>query len=119
MNSESCPFCRIAAGKLPARMIYQDDELLAFQDTHPKAPVHILIVPREHIPSVNDIEPEHVPVLGRMIQRARHLASDAGVALSGYRLVINTGPDAGQSVSHLHLHLIGGRHLSFQFDDRT
>ncbi len=117
MNSVSCPFCRIAVGELPARMIYQDDELLAFQDSHPIAPVHILIVPREHITSVNDIQPEHAQVLGRMLLRARHLASDSGIALSGYRLVMNTGPDAGQTVPHLHLHLIGGRHLPFRFDD--
>lgn len=118
MSSVSCPFCRIAAGELPARIIYQDDELLAFQDTHPIAPVHILIVPREHIPSANDLQPEHAQTLGRMILKARHLAGETRVSLSGYRLVINTGPDAGQTIPHLHLHLIGGRHLPFHFERR-
>ena len=111
-----CVFCQIAAGQIPAKILYQDDQVTAFHDAHPIAPVHVLIVPNRHIESVNQVNPADEPVLGHLIQVARQLAPELGVQHSGYRLVVNTGPDAGQSVFHLHLHLIGGRSLPFRFE---
>ncbi len=109
--SEDCIFCRIIAGELPADFVYRDDEIVAFRDVHPVAPVHILIVPVRHIESLQALAPDDVGLMGRMIFRARALAEQEGVAVSGYRLVINNGPDGGQLVPHLHIHLVGGRHL--------
>ncbi len=112
----NCIFCKIAAGQAPARILYQDEQVTAFEDLHPIAPVHILIIPNQHIDSVNQAEAGHEAVLGRLVTVARQIAAGQGLQNSGYRLVINTGPDAGQSVYHLHMHLIGGRHLPFRFD---
>jgi histidine triad (HIT) family protein len=112
----NCIFCRILEGSVPAQILYQDEQVTAFQDVHPIAPVHILVIPNEHIESVNEIEPRHEALLGHMLVVARRLAQDNGVQESGYRLVINTGAHAGQSVFHLHLHLLGGRHLPFRFE---
>ncbi len=103
-----CIFCRIIQGTAPARIVYQDDEVTAFHDIHPRAPVHILIVPNKHIPGVNQVAPEDVPMLGRLFLVARRLAEEMAIA-DGYRLVLNTGRRAGQSVFHLHVHLLGGR----------
>lgn len=106
-----CIFCKIVAREIPANIVYQDDRLTAFRDVNPQAPVHILIVPNEHIPSAFELEPEHDPVIGEMVRAAAVLAEREGVARSGFRLVFNTGPDAGQTVHHIHLHLLGGRHM--------
>ncbi len=112
---DPCIFCEIIAGRLPAAVLYQDERITAFQDAAPIAPVHILLVPNRHIPSVNAAAPEDEAVLGHLITVARQLAQAQNLQDSGYRLVINTGPDAGQSVFHLHMHLIGGRKMPFHF----
>jgi len=109
-----CIFCRIIKGDLHAEIVYQDERVTAFWDIHPIAPVHILVVPNQHIESVNTVSQEDDSILGHLIITAGQIAKSQGVENSGYRLVINTGPDAGQSIFHLHLHLIGGRHLSFR-----
>ncbi len=104
-----CPFCRIIAGQAPAEIVHQDELVTAFRDAHPQAPTHILIVPNEHLPSVAHLEPAHAALWMRMVAVANDLARQEGLAESGYRLVTNCGPQAGQSVAHLHLHLLGGR----------
>lgn len=109
--SESCLFCRIARGEIPAKMVYEGGDVVAFRDIDPKAPTHILVIPRRHIASVNVLEPGDAELVGRLYLVARELAEAEGVAESGYRLVMNTGPEAGQSVDHIHLHLLGGRAL--------
>lgn len=109
--SEGCLFCRIAAGEIPAKLVYEDDDVVAFRDINPQAPTHILIIPRRHIASVNDLEAGDAELVGRLYLVARELAERDGIAQSGYRLVLNTGPGAGQTVDHIHLHLLGGRPL--------
>ncbi len=107
-----CIFCQIAAGKTATEFLYQDEDAVAFRDIHPLAPVHLIIIPREHIPSLNHLTEEKLPVTGHMIEIARQLAEREGIAEKGYRLVINCGPEGGQVVPHLHMHLLGGRKLS-------
>ncbi len=106
-----CIFCRIVAGEAPGDMLYQDEQITAFRDIHPVAPVHVLIVPNRHIASVNDLEAEDESLLGSMFTAARMLAEQEGIRDSGYRLIVNTGAHGGQVVYHLHLHLIGGRRM--------
>ena len=101
----SCVFCDIVQQKSPARIVYQDEEVTAFHDIHPRAPIHILIVPNRHIVGVAHVEPEDVSVLGKLFTTARSLAEQVGIT-DGYRMVVNNGPGAGQSVFHLHLHLL-------------
>ena len=108
-----CIFCRIIAGTAPAEIVFRDDQVIAFQNLNPIAPVHLLVVPINHIESVNTTEVADEAVIGHLFTVARRLAAKYGIDKSGYRLVINTGPDAGQSVFHLHLHLIGGRRIVF------
>lgn len=108
-----CMFCGIANGKIKANLIYHDDAVVAFKDIAPKAPTHVLIIPRKHIVSVSDIEDQDQPLIGQIFQVAARLARDLGIADSGYRVVVNSGPDAGQSVFHLHYHLLGGRQMSW------
>ena len=108
-----CVFCGIAAGTEPARVVHADDEVLAFHDINPQAPVHLLVIPREHIATVADIEPRHAAMLGRLHLVARDLATELGVAESGYRTLFNCGRDAGQSVWHIHLHLLAGRPMGW------
>ena len=108
---ENCIFCKIIAGEIPSEILYRDELVSAFRDIHPVAPVHILVVPNRHIASNNDVIPEDEPVLGRLFSAARLLAEREGIAESGYRLIINTGPHGGQEVFHLHLHLIGGQRM--------
>jgi histidine triad (HIT) family protein len=110
---KNCLFCRIARGEIPAKLAYQDDDVLAFHDIDPKAPVHVLIIPREHIASINELNGTQAQTIGKLHVVARDLARELGVFAGGYRLVINTGQDAGQSVEHIHLHLLGGRHLKW------
>jgi histidine triad (HIT) family protein len=104
-----CLFCRIARKELPASVVYEDDTIVAFRDIHPQAPVHLLLIPKKHIRSVDALEPGDGAVVGRLFETARALAREHGVADGGYRLVTNTNEDAGQSVGHLHFHLLGGR----------
>lgn len=106
-HDPNCLFCRIAAGQIPSSKVYEDDELLAFKDIHPAAPVHLLIIPKVHIASLADADDSHAPLLGRMLALAPKLAREQG-AMNGFRTVINTGPDGGQEIHHLHLHVMGG-----------
>lgn len=106
-HDPNCLFCRIAAGEIPARKVYEDDELIAFKDIRPAAPVHLLLIPRQHIAGLGDVTTEHEALLGRMMTLAPRLAVEQGAA-NGFRTVINTGPDGGQEIYHLHLHVMGG-----------
>jgi histidine triad (HIT) family protein len=108
MNADpNCIFCRIAAGQIPAKKVHEDDELIAFHDVHPWAPVHILIVPKAHIVSMAEVSDEHAGLLGRMMALSARLMRELGV-VNGFRHVINTGRDGGQEVMHLHMHVMGG-----------
>jgi len=107
-----CIFCQIIAGKIPSEILYRDEEVIAFRDINPAAPIHLLIVPKKHIPSLAHLSQTDLPLVGHMINVANHLAREEGVSENGYRLVINCGGEAGQEVPHLHLHLLGGRRLS-------
>ena len=109
---ESCIFCRIANGRMPSDIVERGDDLVAFRDIDPMAPTHVLIVPREHIASLNDA-PDDPGLAGRMMLMARSIARKEGIAEDGYRLVLNTGGQGGQSVDHMHLHLLGGRSLGW------
>jgi histidine triad (HIT) family protein len=108
---DDCIFCRIAAGQIPATILHEDGEIAAFRDINPRAPVHILIIPKKHIASLAQIEEEDVALLGRICQLVRRLAESEGIAQTGYRLISNCGRDSGQEVAHLHFHLLGGRFL--------
>jgi histidine triad (HIT) family protein len=112
-GEQNCIFCRIIHDQAPARVIFRDSLVTAFHDIHPVAPVHILIVPNKHISSVNEIQEEDEQLIGYLFWVAKTIASQLGIAESGYRCIINTGPDSGQAVFHLHLHLIGGRRVRF------
>ena len=103
----NCIFCKIVAGQLPAKRIYEDDEVLVFPDIHPAAPVHLLMVPKMHLVNLDELGAEHEGLLGRMLALAPRLAREQGAA-NGYRVVINNGPDGGQVVYHLHVHVLGG-----------
>ena len=110
-HSDTCIFCKIAAGTIPSRKVYEDDELYAFHDINPWAPVHFLIIPKDHIPSMAQVGPEHAALLGRMMVLAPKLAMEQGCnpyPEGGYRIVTNTGAEGGQEVHHLNFHVIGG-----------
>jgi histidine triad (HIT) family protein len=109
MESPDCIFCKIARGEIPARLLHQDERLVAFDDIDPAAPVHFLVVPREHIPTLDDATEEHLVLLGHMLWTAARLAREKGIAADGYRQVINCREVGGQVVPHLHLHVLGGR----------
>lgn|SRR5579859_5611312 len=109
----NCIFCRIIAGTIPSTQVYADDEVVVIRDLNPQAPLHVLVLPRRHIPSIAAIGPEDGPLLARMAGAANRVASEQNVAESGYRLVINHGQDAGQTVAHLHLHVLGGRPMTW------
>ena len=110
---EDCIFCGIINKDIPARIVHEDDEVLAFEDINAKAPVHILIIPKEHIGSLNDLPKDREPLLGRILAKARAIAAERGILKSGYRIVLNTGPDSGQEVFHIHVHLLGGRRMTW------
>jgi histidine triad (HIT) family protein len=112
-SMSDCLFCGIIDGRVKASIVYRDDAVVAFNDIRPRAPVHILIIPRKHIVSVLDIEPNDNALIGQIFQVAARLAREHGVAESGFRVVVNAGPDAGQSVFHLHYHLLGGRQMGW------
>lgn len=113
MSDESCLFCRIVAGDIPSDKVHEDELVLAFNDIDPVAPVHQLIVPKDHIASAADLGESNAELLGRLFAVAGQLAAGAGLPRSGYRLVTNVGADGGQSVDHLHFHLLGGRAMSW------
>jgi histidine triad (HIT) family protein len=110
---ESCLFCRIAKKELPSKTAYEDDQVVAFHDIAPQAPVHVLVVPRKHIATLNDVTLEDGALVAHMLQVARKLAEQFGVDQKGYRALFNVNAEAGQTVFHLHLHIIGGRRLSW------
>jgi histidine triad (HIT) family protein len=107
-----CLFCRIAGGEIPADLVLDDDDVVAFRDINPRAPTHVLVIPRRHIRDAHALTDADGPLLARLFAATRRLADEAGLR-NGYRIVTNVGPDAGQSVFHLHLHLLGGRTMSW------
>jgi histidine triad (HIT) family protein len=109
---EECVFCQIVRKEASAEIVYEDDRALAFHDNRPAAPIHMLIIPKQHIDSINAMEPEFEPLIGHLFTIAAYLAQQEAVDKSGYRLVINNGPDAGQAVFHIHLHLLAGERLN-------
>ncbi|NLB20111.1 MAG: histidine triad nucleotide-binding protein [Clostridium sp.] len=108
-----CLFCKIAAGKIPSDKVYEDDELLAFRDIDPKAPTHILVIPKTHITSINQLDVESSLIVSKAFLLLKKIAKDEGISESGYRIVTNVLKDGGQTVDHLHFHLLGGRSLSW------
>jgi histidine triad (HIT) family protein len=105
----ACVFCEIVAGRNPVAIEYEDDEILAFRDIYPKAPVHLLVIPKRHVESVMALSPEDAPLVGRMVLAAKRIGETRGLAERGYRLAIHCGPEGGQVVYHLHLHFLAGR----------
>lgn len=108
-----CLFCRIAAGDVPAALVHQDDRVVAFRDINPQAPLHVLVIPRRHIATLNDLAPEDDDLVGELVRRAASIARAEGVGDRGYRTVFNCQADAGQTVFHIHLHVLGGRRLGW------
>jgi len=108
-----CIFCRIVAHEIPATLVYEDGQVTAFRDLNPQAPVHVLLIPNEHIANTETLEPEHDAIVGALMRAARTVAHQEGVADSGYRLAVNTGADANNTVAHLHVHLLGGRRFGW------
>ena len=108
-----CLFCRIVSGGIPASKVYEDDELIAFNDINPQAPLHVLIVPKRHIPTLADLQPGDDGLVGLLVRRAAAIAEERGYAQRGYRTVFNTNAEAGQTVFHIHLHLLAGRSLEW------
>jgi histidine triad (HIT) family protein len=113
MTMPDCIFCRIARKEIPAKAVFEDDLVLAFEDIKPQAPVHIVVIPKEHIEKLSDIDRERAGIMGRLTAAANKIAADKGIASTGYRVVVNCGKNAGQAVAHLHLHLLGGRALGW------
>jgi histidine triad (HIT) family protein len=108
-----CLFCKIAAGEIPANLVYEDELAIAFEDIHPQAPLHVLVVPRQHIATLNDLDAADESVVGHLVAIAQKVADDRGFADSGYRTVFNCNADGGQTVFHIHLHLLAGRSLTW------
>lgn len=109
----ACLFCNIVDRTIPSTIVHEDERVLAFQDIHPQAPVHILVIPKRHVQSVQELESHDLPLLGQLMQACVKLAKQKGISESGYRIVTNSGPHAGQTVFHLHFHLLGGRPMSW------
>lgn len=109
--ASDCIFCKIVAGEIPASKVYEDDQVLAFHDIAPVAPVHVLLIPKKHIAAIQELREEDLGLVGSLVAAAQQVAMEKGVAESGYRLLTNSGKDAGQVVFHLHWHLIGGKPL--------
>jgi len=108
-----CIFCKIILGDIPGDIIYQDDDVLAFRDLNPQAPTHFLVIPKKHISTINDLQSEDAELVGKLYLAAKQVAKDEGIAESGYRAVMNCNAGAGQSVFHIHLHVLGGRGMSW------
>lgn len=113
MSDSDCLFCKIAAGEIPADVVFESDHALAFRDINPQAPTHILIIPRKHIATINDLQVEDASIIGKLFLAAQQIAADEGIADEGYRTVMNCNKGAGQTVFHVHLHLLGGRQLGW------
>ena len=113
MSDQKCLFCRIMAGEIPASKVYEDDHSFAFRDVNPQAPTHVLLIPKKHIRSLDEASAEDHAVLGHLLLIAPQIARQEGVADNGFRVVVNTGADAGQSVWHIHLHIMGGRPMAW------
>jgi len=111
MQMPDCIFCQIALRKIPSEIVYEDDKVITFKDNQPLAPVHLLVIPKEHLCNINDVTPEYEPLVAHIFGVIRRLASEFGIAESGYRVITNTGTDGGQIVGHLHFHLLGGQAL--------
>jgi len=109
----SCLFCRIAAGEIPASIVYQDDRVIAFNDINPQAPMHVLVIPKRHIPTLNDLSTEDDGLMGEIVRRGAAIAGERGYGEGGYRTVLNCNADAGQTVFHIHLHVLAGRSLAW------
>jgi histidine triad (HIT) family protein len=108
-----CLFCKIVAGTIPAALVYEDDLVVAFDDINPQAPTHTLVIPRKHVASIAELQDSNVGLLGHLMLTGNKIATLKGIADAGYRFVINTGVDGGQTVFHLHLHVLGGRHMAW------
>jgi histidine triad (HIT) family protein len=108
-----CLFCKMVSGDIQPDVVFEDDDVLAFRDVNPQAPVHVLVIPKSHIATTNELTPEHAALIGKMVLAARQIAADEAVAGPGYRMVMNCNPEAGQSVYHIHLHLLGGRPMGW------
>lgn len=113
MNSSDCLFCKIIAGDIPSDIVYQTDKVLAFRDINPQAPTHVLIIPRKHIPTINDLQSADADEIGNLFLAAKDIAAQEGIDEAGYRVAMNCNEAAGQTVFHLHLHLLGGRQLGW------
>ncbi len=109
----TCLFCKIITREIPGAIVYEDERILAFNDINPQAPTHVLLVPKRHIASLNDLQPGDDQVLGELVRRAAAIAKERGISAGGFRTVFNTNSDAGQTVFHVHLHLLGGRSLGW------
>ena len=110
---EDCLFCKIVDKTIPAELIFEDEKIVAFNDINPQAPVHVLIIPKEHFASLNDIPEEKKELLSHILLRARRIAQNIGIKEKGYRIVLNTGKESGQEVFHIHFHLLGGRRMTW------
>jgi histidine triad (HIT) family protein len=111
--SDNCLFCKIASGAIPSKVVYEDEEIFAFHDITPVAPLHILVIPKKHIKSANEMEEEDTMVVGKIFHRIRLIAKEFGMSEKGFRVVNNTGEFGGQTVHHIHFHLLGGRHMQW------
>jgi len=109
---EDCVFCKIVKGEIPCDKVYEDEQVLVFNDNHPQAPVHLLVIPKKHIKSIAVMNEKDVALVGQMVNIATRIAAAAGISAKGFRLVTNSGEEGGQVVPHLHWHILGGRHLS-------
>jgi histidine triad (HIT) family protein len=110
---DDCLFCRIVGGTIPASIVYRDEQVTAFHDIEPRAPVHVLVVPNQHVTSINDLEEGHEATIGHLMRITRVVAQEQGVGESGFQVVVNMGPDAMMTVPHLHVHVLGGRKLGW------
>jgi histidine triad (HIT) family protein len=113
VSDSECVFCKITDDKIPATIVYRDDDVMAFKDLTPRAPLHLLVIPLRHIATLTQARPEDAEIFGKLMVTAARLAIEAGYGTSGFRVVLNAGPDAGQSVLHVHLHVLGGRALAW------
>jgi histidine triad (HIT) family protein len=113
MSDPNCIFCKIVAGAIPCKKVFENDHVLAFHDVAPHAPTHVLLIPKIHLASLNDASSDHQAVFGELLATVPNIAKELGIAESGYRTVINTGTDGGQTVFHLHVHILGGRPLAW------
>ena len=110
---EDCLFCKIVNKEIPAEVVFENETIIAFEDINPQAPIHILLIPKEHFTSLNDVTEEKKEILGELLIKARQIAKEKGLANNGYRIVLNTGKDSGQAVFHIHFHLFGGRRMTW------